>query len=246
MPGAGCRPFLGGRFAGYALFAAILFLLISPSLAEKSSYYRYENVEAYLLRDGSVWRARDFGLLAFNPNSHRPVKVVFRVSAYDDQFLFCPRGTESCRPGPVSTHIILDRFSDDGKHIADGINTPGFVFPLTSLEIPYHFRGTVEVYSCGDVDPYTRCDPPQDVAEKEFRPSFYPQNINGFTSPEGRAAKPLDAFRDSWQRFDQSMDVYWDRDLRRMIAPFANLYRHLSDWRYGDSGNISAPKAPKR
>jgi len=29
------------------------------------------------------------------------------------------------------------------------------------------------------------------------------------------------------------MDFYWDRDLRRVIAPFANLYRHLSDWPYG-------------
>ncbi|HEY2931894.1 MAG TPA: choice-of-anchor tandem repeat NxxGxxAF-containing protein [Acidobacteriota bacterium] len=225
----------------------IVFLLLPSStmLGQKSSYFRYDNVTACLLRDGSGWRARDFAVVVLNPNRDRKLKVILRVSAEPD-FLFCPQGPDSCLAGTLSGRLLLDRFGDDVKEIAAGVNSPGFLFPAPAFGMEYDFKGTVEVYSCNDVDPYSKCDPPRTAEEKALRPPFYTQNIPAFTSPEGHDPKPEGAFRNSWQRFDQTMDVFWDKDLQRIIVPFANLYRHISDWRLGWQTQLTVENTSNR
>lgn len=215
------------------IFLLFLTVCSSRALAAKSSYFRYENVQAYLLRQGTGWRVRDFASIAFNPNADRQIKVVFKITANDPNFLFCASGPASCQPGPVYSHVILDKFGETARAVASGINTPGLLFPPANLVMPYDFHGTVEVYSCNDLDPNADCEAPRTEAEKEKHPRFYTQNVNNFSSPEGRASHPENAFRASWQRFDQFIDVFWDSDLKRFVVPFANLYRHISDWPYG-------------
>jgi hypothetical protein len=211
-------------------------------------------VRAYSLRgiDG-IWRLKDFGAAALNPNTSQmtpdagQISVEFKVTADDPLFQFCPGGPGTCDIGPRILNkrdparnpppepIVIPAYSDGERNITRDINTPTTLFPPTNFDEPqYDFTGTVEVYSCDNIDKNKLCDTGLP------KPLFYSQNVYNLTTPEGQSAvNRAEAFQNAWQQYDAFTDVFWNPDLKRHLAIFANFFHNLSDWPYGWQTTLS-------
>lgn len=123
-------------------------------------------------------------------------------------------------------------YSQLERWVGSAENLIGVAFPSCDQNKAFSWRGTVRIESIEKPLPW---DPNTIVNVQPFY-SFDPTK---FTTPDGTAGGICEAYENAWQAWDAFVDVTWDSDIQRLVAPYANFWHNQLFWERGWQTKVS-------
>lgn len=132
-------------------------------------------------------------------------------------------GTYKYTPRFQNPYSATQRWTGNGENNFGGMQHP---FPSCSAGEETTWSGTIKVESIAQPWPW---DPNTTVSVK----SFYSQNPNKLSASGSSPNSACQALTNTWGPLDGYMQVSWDANIQRFVAPYAIFYHNDNDWPKG-------------